>query len=203
MAPEAPVEPRAVELGLQEARIVDATLACIARWGTAKTTLDDVARQAGCSRATVYRLFPGGRDALFEAVANAELQRFFDGLAVRLAEADTLEDLVVAGLTEAGRRIRANEALRFLVAHEPGVIMPRLAFDRADVVLRRAGEFAAPYLERWLSPRDARRAGEFVTRLALSYSLCDAGAVDLTDEASVRDLVRSFVLPGLLPLVRS
>ena len=32
---------------------------CIARWGTAKTTLDDIAREAGCSRATIYRLFPG------------------------------------------------------------------------------------------------------------------------------------------------
>jgi AraC-like DNA-binding protein len=41
-------------------RIIDATLACLARHGTAKTTVDDIARQAGVSRATVYRAFPGG-----------------------------------------------------------------------------------------------------------------------------------------------
>jgi AcrR family transcriptional regulator len=192
-----------IELGFQEERIVDATLACIARWGTAKTTLDDVARQAGCSRATVYRLFPGGKDALFETVVNTELRRFFGGLALRLAGAETLEDLLVIGLTEAGRRIRDNQALRFLMAHEPGVILPRLAFDRADVVLRRASDFAAPHLERWLPAEDARRAAEFVTRLTLSYSVCNTGQVDLTDDGSVRALVRTFVLPGLLPLVRS
>ena len=40
-------------------RLLDATLACIARVGVSKTTLDDVAREAGCSRATLYRYFPG------------------------------------------------------------------------------------------------------------------------------------------------
>ena len=41
-----------LSLAPQEARLIDATLICLARWGVAKTTLDDVARQAGCSRAT-------------------------------------------------------------------------------------------------------------------------------------------------------
>ena len=36
-------------------RILDATLALIARWGVAKTALGDVAKEAGCSRATLYR----------------------------------------------------------------------------------------------------------------------------------------------------
>ena len=31
----------------------------------------------------------------------------------------------------------------------------------------------------------------------LSYSLCPAGEVDLADEASVRRLVTTFILPGL------
>jgi AcrR family transcriptional regulator len=48
--------------------LIDATLQCIARWGVAKTGLDDVAREAGVSRATVYRAFPGGKDALFNTV---------------------------------------------------------------------------------------------------------------------------------------
>lgn len=44
-----------------EARVVDALFDCVARWGMAKTTVEDVARSAGISRATVYRLFPGAR----------------------------------------------------------------------------------------------------------------------------------------------
>jgi AcrR family transcriptional regulator len=190
-------------LGAQEERIIDAALVCIGRWGTAKTTLDDVARQAGCSRATVYRVFPGGKEALLDAVARTELARFFGALARRLAVAATPEDVLVAGMTEAGRRIRDHRGLQFLLAYEPGVILPRLAFARADEVLRHASQFAAPYLQRWLSEADARRAAEFATRLTLSYSICPSPEVDLTDEESVRALVRTFVLPALFPPVHS
>src|SRR3954471_10003835 len=89
-----------------EDRVIDAALRCIARWGVAKTTLDDVARQAGCSRATVYRVVPGGKDGLVEPVGRAEASRFFAALAERLdAAADQgLEELLVAGMSEAGRR---------------------------------------------------------------------------------------------------
>ena len=40
-------------------RIRDAALVCIGRFGLAKTTVDDIAREAGCSRATLYRYFDG------------------------------------------------------------------------------------------------------------------------------------------------
>ncbi|MGH9301919.1 MAG: TetR/AcrR family transcriptional regulator, partial [Acidimicrobiales bacterium] len=50
-----------------EERIMDSALECGSRWGVAKTSLDDVARQAGCSRATIYRLFPGGKASLVQA----------------------------------------------------------------------------------------------------------------------------------------
>src|ERR1700682_4115188 len=83
------------------APIAEAALGCIGRWGTAKTTLDDVARQAGCSRATVYRMFPGGKDAVLDAVARAEVDRFFVAIAARLETAKSLEELLVAGMCEA------------------------------------------------------------------------------------------------------
>src|SRR6266851_644407 len=77
-------------------RMVDATLRCIARWGVAKTTLDDVAREAGCSRATVYRLFPGGKDGLLDAVARTETERFFACLAdgIDLSDGESVRRLV-------------------------------------------------------------------------------------------------------------
>jgi len=46
------------QLAPQAARVLDAALTCVGRVGLAKTTLDDVAREAGCARATVYRYFP-------------------------------------------------------------------------------------------------------------------------------------------------
>ena len=61
-------------------RITAGALVCIARWGTAKTTLDDIAREAGCSRATIYRLFPGGKRAVLDAAGEVELARILDEL---------------------------------------------------------------------------------------------------------------------------
>ena len=58
-------------------RIIDGTLACLARHGTAKTTVDDIARESGVSRATVYRAFPGGRDEILGAVVDTEMARLF------------------------------------------------------------------------------------------------------------------------------
>lgn len=181
-----------------EERIAEGALRCIARWGVAKTTLEDIAREAGLSRATVYRVFPGGKDGLMEAVAQAECRRFFAGVAEAMGAADTLEDTLVFGMAEAGRRIHAHEPLRFLLAHEPEVVLPRLAFTKLDEVLAAAADVAAPAFERWLGPDDARRAAEWAARLVLSY-VCTPGdsTVDITDPASVRRLVRTFVLPGL------
>ncbi|HEV7886378.1 MAG TPA: TetR/AcrR family transcriptional regulator [Acidimicrobiales bacterium] len=186
-----------------ERRIVDAALRCICRWGVAKTALDDVAREAGCSRATVYRLFPGGKDGLMETVARTEIERFFAALADRLDTAATLEDGIVGVMAEAGHRLKTHEALQYLLAHEPEAVLPRLAFSEMDQVLRIASDFAAPRLSRWLPDDEARRAAEWVARLIVSYSITPATHMSIDDEGSVRALVRTFVLPGLTNLTNN
>jgi len=187
----------------QEVRVVEAALRCISRWGTAKTTIDDIAREAGCSRATIYRLFAGGKDAVLSAVASTEVERFFTGLAGRMQAAETMEDVLVAGITEAGRRIRDHTALQFLLANQPETIVPHLAFKPAEELLGRASAFGAPYLARWLDLPDALRAAEWAARIVLSFGSCPAADVDLADEPSVRQFVATFMVPGLIPLIRS
>jgi AcrR family transcriptional regulator len=174
-----------------------AALRCIARWGVAKTSLDDVAREAGVSRATVYRAFPGGKDALIESVARAELVAFHDAITARLEKATSLEELLVAGVHEAGRRLVEHRVLQVLLAYEPELILPHVSFAGMDRLLSGATELATPWLERWLDPPLARRTAEWVTRLVISYATCPSDAVDLCDESSVRQLVATFVLPAL------
>ena len=55
-----------------EQRMVAAAIRCVSRWGLAKTSLDDIAREAGASRATAYRVFPGGKDRWVETVVRHE-----------------------------------------------------------------------------------------------------------------------------------
>jgi AcrR family transcriptional regulator len=185
---EAPVTP-------QRVRLADAALRCIAGQGIAKTTLDDVARAAGCSRATVYRVFPGGKDGLLSAVVDTEVARFFSGLALRMGAASDLEDVLVVGMTEAACRISGHPGLSFLLEHEPEVILPHLTFSHMDNLLSVSSTFTAPFLGRWLDHDEAKRVAEWAARIVVSHLLCPADGVDLTDETHVRRLVRTFMLP--------
>jgi AcrR family transcriptional regulator len=180
-----------------EQRVTDATVRCVARWGLTKTTLDDVAREAGCSRATIYRAFPGGKDALVAASIRAECERLGRGLAGAVAGLDTLEDVLVAAIVHTGRFLSGHQALRFLLAHEPEVVLPRVSFARMRQVLADASEFAAPFLAPFVGPHEAPRVAEWVARIIFSYTMAPSTRVDVCDEESVRELVRDFVLPGL------
>jgi AcrR family transcriptional regulator len=183
----------------QRLKIVDGALRCIARQGIAKTTLDDVAREAGCSRATVYRVFPGGKESVLGAVVDTELARFYSALAVHLGDADNLEDVLVVGIAEGTAMIARHPALGYLLLHEPGVVLPYLTFAPMDALLAKAARMLAPFLGRFLDHDEAARVVEFATRIAVSYLSCPAAGTDITDRDDVRRLVRRFVLPGITP----
>jgi AcrR family transcriptional regulator len=180
----------------QRVRLVDAALWCISRQGIAKTTLDDVARAAGCSRATVYRAFPGGKEGLLAAVVDTEVARFFTALAPPMAAAEDLEAVLVSGMKAAAVAITEHPALSFVLEQEPELLLPHLAFTHLDNVLEVSSTFTAPFLGRWLDHEEARRVAQWAARIVLSYLSCPVEGVDVTDEAAVRHLVRTFMLPG-------
>ncbi len=186
------------EAAAPDDRVIEAALRCIARWGLAKTTVDDVAREAGVGRATLYRLFPGGRDALLEAVVAREVDGLLRHLDAAAAAASTLEDIVVACLVEVAGALAGHPALQFLLAHEPESVLPYLAFGRLDTLLERASALGAPLFAPWLQPGEARaHAVEWLARTVLSYTLSPSGDVDLRDRESARRFARTFILPGL------
>jgi AcrR family transcriptional regulator len=181
-------------------RIVDGALRCLARQGLAKTTVDDIAREASLSRATVYRTFPRGKDGILAGVVETEVARLFSGLAVVMGEATDLEDVLVAGMVETARRLRAHEALNYLLTYEPGVVLPYLTFAKLDRVLLEAADLAAPFFARWLEPEQASRAVEWAGRIVLAYLYDAESGTDLVDPVDAGALVRAFVLPGILAL---
>src|SRR3954469_8499168 len=87
----------------QEQRVIDAALRCVARWGIGKTTLDDVAREAGCGRASIYRAFRGGKQEVLTATLQRELVAAVAAIDAAVRDLDSLEDVLVAGTTTAAR----------------------------------------------------------------------------------------------------
>ena len=191
---------RAESLEPLEARVLDAMLECIGRWGLAKTTADDIARTAGISRATLYRVFPGGKDVALEALLRSETARFFASVAGPLERADTLEEALVIGMVGAARFLHEHVALRYLLDHEPERVLPSPTAQGAGNAYAIATAFTAPHLQPYLpepDPGAAHAAAEWVVRQFFSYALVPSPSLDLTDERHVRRFVRTYVLPAL------
>ncbi|MCU1458625.1 MAG: transcriptional regulator, TetR family [Actinomycetia bacterium] len=185
-----------------EARAVAATLVCVARVGLSKTTLDDIAREAGCGRATLYRYF-GSRSALVDLAVRTELLAVGERIRARVARAATLADALTGLLVDAAREYEGHATLQSLLELERGAVLPFVTFRGQDRLLELAADVFAPDLERFLPGPDrtarARRCASWTSRIAVTYLLARDRPVDLTDEASARTLVEHFVLPAFAP----
>jgi AcrR family transcriptional regulator len=178
-------------------QVLDATARCVARVGLAKTTLDDVAREAGCARATVYRYF-GNKHQMLAALVVRDTQELGAVLTAHARTADSLRDAVVVVIVEGARALQSHPALTFIAAHEPQMLMPYLAFERESAVLIAASELLAPGFTPFLPAERAERLAEWIARIAMSFLCCPSDHFDVSDPAQVRALVDDFVLPGFL-----
>ena len=187
-----------------ERRVLDAAKTCCERWGVAKVTIEDIANEAGVSRATLYRMFPGGKDVLFEALRVRELEDFFTRLSVHLDGATDFEDLLVRCVVHATRELRGDQHLSLMLASEPGETLGNLTVDGLPRIIRVATVFLAPVVDGYLPRREAARLVELLARLVISYFLAPSEQVDLGDTEAAAAFIDAFILPAFQPsLTRS
>lgn len=179
-----------------EARILDAALVLVARWGVAKTALGDVAKEAGCSRATLYRAFPGGKQHLFLALATRELATYRGGILDALEAADELGDAPTRALVVAARLLHDHDAAQFILEHEPELLLPFLGFHQVDLLYRETSAAFGPYLERFLPADRAAWAAEWSARLFITYLFNPHERRDLSVIDDALGLVETFILPA-------
>lgn len=177
---------------------LEATLTCIANGGMRGFTVEDVARQAGLSRATIYRCFPGGRDQLVTETVTWEVGRFFVRLAEAIADAPDFRTRVEQGLAFAHRSLRDHEAFQRAMATDQGEIRARLA-GIAPIVVGVIRSYLEPLLEAetlvdGVTPIEA---ADHLARLIGSL-IVDEGVWDLGDRSQVHELVDRWLLSGIV-----
>jgi AcrR family transcriptional regulator len=183
-------------------RLLGATYRCVERFGLGKTTIDDVAKESGVSRATIYRQFPGGRDELLLETVGWEIANYFNRLADQVRDAPSLAELLRRGLTYAHRSISEHVLLRKILQTEPERLLPLLTTESAKT-LPFIADFLLPYLRREaergrLRPGvDIDRASEYLARSILSL-IGAPGRWDLDDPEQVADLVDVELLGGIV-----
>jgi AcrR family transcriptional regulator len=180
-------------------RILEATYACVARYGLAKTTVEDAARVSGLARATVYRYFTGGRDQLVNEVIAWEAGRFFERLTAAVGATEGLDELLEEALFFAHRAVQEHEVLQKILQTEPDRLLPQLTVEsRRILAFIRA--FLMPHIQEQATDAglDPEEAADFVARMLLSFT-GSPGRWDLSDRSQVRQLVRTEVLAALHP----
>jgi AcrR family transcriptional regulator len=183
-------------------RVLRGVYECIAREGMAKTTVDDVAAASGVSRATIYRVFPGGKDEVLRDTVGWEMDRFFLRLGEELGDAADFPEFLERALPLARRELLEHEVLQKVLQTEPDRLIALITVQQHRVIAAIAAYFL-PLLEHdraaglVVTDVDLVAVAEYVARLSLSL-IASPGRHDLGDPAEVRRLVRGELLGGVL-----
>ena len=164
-------------------RILDAAGGLFAVHGIGAVSMGDVARSAGCSRATVYRYF-ADRHELQVAFVHREARRVGELVASDTARFRRPERRLVAAVLSAVRRVRENPSLAAWFGAGDAAATAELA--QASPVIEALGRTVVedPLAARW------------VVRVVVSLLVAPG-----RDEAEERAMVERFVVPALLDAV--
>jgi AcrR family transcriptional regulator len=181
-------------------RWLDAAESCYTRFGLAKTTVEDVARAAGVSRATLYRHF-GSRNDLLVGVIARDARRLAAEAAVTIQRFDDVGSWIVEGILLCLREIPRRPMLAMLFAPEEVGAASRLVLT-SEQLLAIGADFLRPMFA-LAGERRLLREGvqidvlmEWVLRILMSY-LTVPSHLARTD-AELRQLLRAMILPAVL-----
>ena len=185
-------------------RILDATERLLARFGYDKTTVDDMAREAGVSKRTIYLHFPGK-----EAVALASIDRVVGRVTDRLkqiaaadaAPADRVRDMLVARILGRFDSVKSyHQSLEDMFRSlRPAYLARRERYFAAEAEVfagvldegRRAREFAVA------DPRATAHDLLVATNGLLPYSLSPAEFGRRAEVAGRAGRIADLLLDGL------
>lgn len=189
------------DAGGVEARILDAALLRFEKVGVKKTTIEDIAKEAGVDRVTVYRRI-GSRDDVVQAVITRESAAVLAGLADIATSLDTLDELVAETFILIMRQRREHAMLNRMLSLEPDKILPRLTIDGAPVMAMSVAATIGVLEEavrRGLLPDhpDLAARAEVVCRVVHSLFLAPATAITLDTDDQLGEFARTYLAPIL------
>jgi AcrR family transcriptional regulator len=158
-------------------------------WETARML--DVAATAGVSRQTLYNEF-GSKDALAEALAMREAERFIDGNEAFLhaSHFERPVDAVAAVTASTLRQAADNPLLKATLTNDAGGLLPFLTSRGEPVVVAARASMERYFHENWphLPDADVVLAAEALARLTISYLVLPSDAVDASADVIAAQL---------------
>lgn len=182
-------------------RIFEAAQECFARYGFQKTSMEDIAREAGLSRRSVYRHFPD-KAALFNEVAETRTRIFLDEIVRRTSTLSSLSAQIeeVARLTN---RFVKEDPISAALRREDPDSLARMVSTGARELLAMAMDAIVPLIDAAIqrgevrADLDVQRAAEWITRMVFSLTATPSVTFDISDPEQTAAFIREFLLPGL------
>ena len=172
-------------------RILDAAEELFTRHDPGSVGMNEIAKAAGCSRATLYRYFEN-REALRTAYVNRETYRLFDAIKEKISGITEPRERLSAGIVTTLRLVRESPALSSWFAITQPPIGGELA-ERSDVITALAASFVNS-----LGADDqavAESRARWLVRVITSLLIFPGR--DVADEQA---MVEEFVVPIVVPL---
>jgi len=179
------------------AGLITAARRCFHRFGVRRTTMEDVAAEAGFARATLYKLVPG-RAEVIEAVIMQRLTELAEGWReILVAQRSVAEALVETSLAIV-ETVRNDPELRALFETTTGTRLIRLLAGPEPAVRGYVVEFYAELFARGRARGELRddvtdeQMADWIRGIILMLILRE----DLTRHEE-RVMIESFLLPSL------
>ncbi|SPM31290.1 TetR/AcrR family transcriptional regulator [Mycobacterium terramassiliense] len=172
-------------------RILDAAEQLYTQRDQASIGMNEIARAAGCSRATLYRYFEN-REALRTAYVHRETRRLARAIA---DEIDGIEDprvRLVASMSATLRMVRESPALSSWFALSRPPLGGELA-GHSEVITALAAAFVGSLGPE--EPAAVQRRARWVVRVLTSLLMFPGH-----DEADERAMIEEFVVPIVAPV---
>ncbi|MDT5095850.1 MAG: hypothetical protein QOH60_5213 [Mycobacterium sp.] len=170
-------------------RILDAAAELFARQDAASVGMNEIARAAGCSRATLYRYFEN-REALHTAFVNREAYRLNHELGNEVRDIADPGERLVTGITTALRMVRNNPALASWFAMTERPIGGDMA-ERSEVIEALTAAFVTSLGSN--DPAAVDRRARWLVRVITSLLMFPG-----RDAADERQMLEEFVVPNVI-----
>ena len=178
-----------------KSRIWIAGLDCIRRNGLEKTTMSDIAKEAGIARPTLYKHFKSKQAILFTGIDSVALS-FAAAVVAHARQFDTLEERIVETIVYVVQELPKHPYLSLVFDNECSLALRDRAFSHEATVIF-SEMTAAPLIEvRPDLAHEGVEISEIMSRFAISMILFPGRYA--SDHDGLRQLIRSRVLPGLI-----
>jgi AcrR family transcriptional regulator len=171
-------------------RILDAAEQLFTRHDPGSVGMNEIAKAAGCSRATLYRYFEN-REALRIAYVARETHRLSESINDHIRDIEDPRERLVTGILTTLRLVRQSPALSAWFANTAGPLGAEMA-EQSDVITALAAAFVTSLGDD--HPANVAARGRWLVR-AITSLLIFPGR----DEADERAMLTEFVAPVVVP----